>query len=132
MNKTFLKGLFLLTAAFAISTAQAANSSGDNQQKNLKIRTFKVDGRLVGVTEDYRMVAIVCNYSSADLVFPNSRGELNSRGYNASGRTSGVNAAPFRTITGPSMAALCGSQTGDFTLALDQQSVDVVAVAYSN
>lgn len=125
MNRTFLKGLFLLTAAFSIATAQAA-TSGDNQREIFRMRTFKVDGRLLGVTEDYRVMAIVCGYRTADLVEPNTRGELNFEGYNATGRTPAVNRARFRTVTGEAMAKLCGPKTGDFTLAVQGQVVQLL------
>lgn len=127
----FSKGLILLTAAFSISTAQAA-TSGDNQWDVYGFKTYKVDGRLIGVSEQGRAVAIVCGVLSADIVEPNARGELNFAGYDASGRTPAVNRAKYRTIAGADKARICDAKNDTFTIAINGDKVAVLKAVASN
>lgn len=105
-------------------TAQAGQPQiGDNTQ--LTVRTSLVDKHVVAVTNDGRFFAIVCNRgvllkSNADLLFPNSEGEIITEFYNSSGsRSIGLPPrAPFIPLEFTAMVQICNHPSGIYTLSI--------------
>ena len=107
---------------FFAATAQGGQPQiGDNAQ--LTVRTSLIDKHVVAVTNDGRFFAIVCYQglifkSTADLLFPNSEGEIVTDFYSSgSGRSAG---APPRSsyipLENAAVVQVCNHPSGVYTL----------------
>jgi hypothetical protein len=122
--KRILVGIALL-ATILSSTAFAG--------EQFTIRTIKVGDRLIGVTDDYRVVAIVCHRglkelilgTSAEMIFPNPDGELTVDSYTGPSRTP-IRRSPFRTLSSDAIAAICTDKPGEFDLAINGDQIDLI------
>lgn len=121
MSQKIFKACAILAAAMAFTLAASAQ-----QPEEVFIRTFKVDGKLIGVTPDSRVVGIVCGYFSADLVFPAKNGEINTKSYNATGRLIAPNTAPYKRLSGEAFKKICSGEPAEFTIDIAGREIELI------
>jgi hypothetical protein len=121
----------------AIATAAALAISQLAQAENLQLRTSQVGNNIVGIASDGRMFAIVCHHisplswsSKADLLSPNSKGDIVIAGYNTQAFRTNPAAeekSPYLPLEKSAVLQICNHPNGVYTLNVTKKADTQVA-----
>lgn len=134
MNKKFVKAWVLLALSMAVTATAYASEDGGGQNK-ITVRTVKIDGKVIGLPvsgiED--PVGFDCGYFKGNIVFANKRtGDLNTSGYNASGRAYTGDRAPSLPLSEQAFDVICSTAIkGEFEIDIGSSEAKVTNVSVS-